>query len=237
MNDVPPAASAAAPANSVTAALATRRSIRAFDDRPVDPALLRDILAKAQASASGGNLQPWQVSVATGAARDRLIAAVAERRAMGLMGLQPEYAIYPDDLPDPWRARRYGVAAAMYGALGIGRDDKDARNAAMADNFTGFGAPVLLFLHCDRRMGPPQWGDMGIWLQSVMLLLREAGLDSCPQEAWSMFGATVRACLGAGDDQILWTGLAIGYRAADAAVNGFAVPRAPVDDCVRWTTD
>jgi nitroreductase len=223
--------------SSVSDAVATRRSVRAFTDQPVDLAQLRDILVKAQRSASGGNVQPWEVSVLSGAALARLIDAVAARRAMGLMGLQPEYPIYPEPTPEKWTKRRHGVANAMYTALGIERQDREARDAAMAANFSAFGAPVLLFLHCPRFMGPPQWGDMGMWLTSVCLLLREAGLDSCAQEAWSLFGRTVREQLGLDDDQILWTGLAIGYRDAEAAVNQFEVPRAPMEEVVQWFAD
>ncbi len=222
---------------TVSAAIAERRSIRAFTDQTVDAALLREILEKAQRAPSGGNVQPWEASVVSGAALQRLLAAVAARGEMGLMGLQMEYAIYPDKLPDPWLARRYGVASAMYGALGIAREDRAARDASLRDNFTGFGAPVMVFVHCRRLMGPPQWADMGIWLQSVMLLLREAGLDSCPQEAWAMYGKTVRDALGLDDEHILYCGLAIGYRDPDAAVNNFPVDRAPLDEVVRWFED
>lgn len=222
------------PATSVSQALATRRSIRAFTDRPVDQALLREIMVKAQRSPSGGNVQPWMVSVLSGDALAGLIAAVDERRAMGIIGMQPEYPIYPDKLPEPWLARRYGVATAMYQQLGIGREDRAARDAAMADNFRAFGAPVCLFLHCPRFMGQPQWADMGIWLQSVMLLLREAGMDSCPQEAWSLYGKTIRDYLALGDEQIVYTGLAIGWRDADAPINLFPVDRAPIDEVVTW---
>lgn len=222
------------PSATVSEAVESRRSVRAFTEQPVDAGLLRALLEKAQRSASGGNLQPWQISVLTGDALAGLIKAVAERQAMGLAGMQPEYPIYPADLPDPWKARRYGIGRAMYAALDIARDDSAARDAAMARNFTAFGAPVLLFLHCPRFMGMPQWGDMGMWLATFCLLLREAGLDSCPQEAWSVYGETVRSALGLGDDQIVWTGLAIGYRDADDPVNGFPVPRAPIDEVVSW---
>jgi nitroreductase len=222
---------------TVSDAVAARRSIRAFLDRPVDAALLRTLLEKAQRAPSGGNVQPWLVSVVTGTAKDALIAAVGERQAMGLAGLQPEYTIYPDRLPDPWMARRYGVAAAMYAALGITREDRAARDAAMAQNFTGFGAPVLLFVHCPRFMGPPQWADMGIWLQTLMLLLREAGLDSCPQEAWAMYGETIRSQLDIDEGQILYSGLAIGWRDPSAPVNSFPVARAPLEEVVRWFGD
>lgn len=223
-----------APAMTVSDAVASRRSVRAFTDRPVDTALLRDMLERAQRAPSGGNVQPWMVSVLTGEPLQRLIAAVAERMQLGLMGLQPDYAIYPDGLPDPWMARRHGVAHAMYAAMGIAREDRAARDAAMAENFTAFGAPVLAFVHCPRLMGPPQWADMGIWLQTVMLLLREAGLDSCPQEAWAMYGKMVRDQIGLDDGHILYCGLAIGWRDADAPVNNFDVPRAPIDEVVRW---
>lgn len=222
------------PATTVSDAVASRRSVRAFTGRAVDPVMLRKILDKAQRAPSGGNVQPWMVSVVTGEPLRALFAAVAARMAMGPGARQDEYVIYPDPLPDPWMARRLTLAHAMYAALGIARDDRAARNAAMAANFCGFGAPVLLFVHCPRLMGPPQWADMGIWLQTVMLLLREAGLDSCPQEAWAVYGKTVRDCLDLSDDQILYCGLAIGWRDGEAPVNNFTVPRAPVDEVVKW---
>ncbi len=214
-----------APSASVSDAVATRRSVRAFTDEPVDDGVLADVLAKAGRAPSGGNLQPWEYVVLTGERRQALIDAVAARQAMGLAGMEVEYPIYPPDLPDPWEARRRGVGKALYDAMGITREDREARDAAMRANFTGFGAPVLLMLATPRLMGPPQWGDMGIWLGTVMLLLREAGLDSCPQEAWAMYGATVRRACGWGEDMIFWTGLAIGHRDAAAAVNNFPVPR------------
>lgn len=92
----------------------------------------------------------------------------------------------------------------------------------------------MLFLHCSRIMGPPQWADMGMWLQSVMLLLVEHGLASCPQECWAMYGATVRAELGLGDDQILFSGLAIGHADEEAPVNRWPAPRVGLDEVIDW---
>ena len=116
------------------------------------------------------------------------------------------------------------------------QDSEAGRSAwyRLAQNFRAFGAPVLLFVHCPRFMGSPQWADMGIWLQSTMLLLREAGLDSCPQEAWAMYGKTIRDAIGLDDEQMIYSGLAIGWRDADAPVNIFPVDRAPLDEVVRW---
>src|SRR3546814_15064428 len=106
------------------------------------------------------------------------------------------------------------------------------------DNYRGVGAPVMLFLHCSRIMGPPQWSDMGMWLQSVMLLLVEQGLASCPQECWAMYGQTVRETLGLGADKILFTGLAIGHADdGQASSEERRVGKACVSKCrYRWAT-
>ncbi|MBO9697011.1 MAG: nitroreductase [Sphingopyxis sp.] len=219
---------------SVTGALHARRSVRAFTDQAVDPALLEGIFGAAQRAPSGGNLQPWQVTVLTGEPWQAVKDAVAARIAMGREGQEPEYDIYPRALTEPWTDRRFGVGEALYASLGIPREDKAGRLARFMDNYRGFNAPVMLFLHCSRIMGPPQWSDMGMWLQSVMLLLVEHGLASCPQECWAMYGATVRRTLGLDDGQILFSGLAIGYADTDAAVNRWPVPRAPLGEVIDW---
>ncbi|MBN4664021.1 nitroreductase family protein, partial [Escherichia coli] len=92
---------------SVASALAARRSVRAFQDKPVDPALLRDIFRQAQRAPSGGNLQPWQGVIVTGEPWTAVKQAVAGRIAMGKAGQQPEYDIYPPAITDPWESRRY----------------------------------------------------------------------------------------------------------------------------------
>jgi nitroreductase len=219
---------------SVTDALHRRRSVRAFTGEPVDPAVLEAVFAAAQRAPSGGNLQPWQATLVTGAAWQTVQDAVAARIAMGREGYQAEYDIYPKGLTDPWDSRRFGVGEALYAALGIPREDKPARLGQFMENYRGFGAPVMLFLHCSRIMGPPQWSDMGMWLQSVMLLLVEHGLASCPQECWAMYGATVRETLGLGEEQILFSGLAIGHADTGAAVNQWPVPRVGLDEVIDW---
>lgn len=229
-----PATDTSVTENGVTRALHARRSVRAFTDKPVDTALLKEIFAAAQRAPSGGNLQPWQATLVTGERWQAVKDAVAARTAMGREGYEPEYDIYPKGLTEPWEARRFGVGEALYASLGIPREDKRGRIAQFMDNYRGFGAPVMLFLHCSRIMGPPQWSDMGMWLQSVMLLLVEAGLASCPQECWAMYGATVRQALALGDDQILFTGLAIGYADEGASVNQWPVPRVSLDDVIDW---
>lgn len=219
---------------SVSTAIEQRRSVRAFQDRPVNKALLQDILTKAQRAPSGGNLQPWQAVVVAGDKWSDVKQAVAARIAMGRDGQEPEYDIYPRGLIDPWESRRFGVGEGLYASIGIPREDRAARLGQFMDNYKGFGAPVMLFVHCSRIMGPPQWSDMGMWLQSLMLLAVEAGLTTCPQECWAMYGKTVRNTLGLDDGQILFTGLAIGYADEDAPINNWPVPRADIDEVIDW---
>lgn len=219
---------------SVTEAVATRRSVRRFLPDPVSREVLERVLGKAQQSPSGGNVQPWNAQVITGEPLLRLNAAVAEVIPQGRAAHSPEYAIYPAELAGAYETRRYGVGEAMYAALRIGREDKRGRLAQFMDNFRGFGAPVLMLVHTPRYMGPPQWSDIGMWLQTVMLLLREEGLDSCAQEAWAVYQKQVRACIAIPEDHVFFCGMAIGWRDRDAAVNKFVVPRAPISEVIGF---
>ncbi len=213
---------------NVSEAVASRRSVRAFLDKPVDIDLLADLIERAGRAPSGGNLQPWHIHVVSGPAMGRLKATMRARMAEAPFGDPPEYAVYPSPLGEPYRSRRFAVGEAMYAGLGIPREDKAARLQWFASNWQFFGAPVGLFCTLRRDHGPPQWSDCGMFLQTLMLLLREAGLDSCPQEAWSAHHATVRAFLELPEEQILFTGMAIGFRDPEAALNSFPVDRAPL---------
>jgi nitroreductase len=218
----------------VSEAVASRRSIRAFVDRPVGREVIERVLDKARRSPSGGNVQPWNAVVLAGEPLERLKVAVAEALALGKAGRSMEYAIYPAGLDGRYEDYRFDVGEKMYQALDIAREDKAGRLTQFAANFRAFDAPVLMLVHTPRYMGPPQWSDLGMWLQTVMLLLREEGLDSCPQEAWAMYGAQVREHARIPEDHIFFSGVAIGVRDPDAPVNQFEVSRAPLSEMVRF---
>lgn len=219
---------------NVSEAVETRRSIRAFTDQKIEREVIQRVLETAQRSPSGGNVQPWNAVVLTGDALERLIAEVGKVVPLWREGMTPEYDIYPEGLEGRYERDRVAIGEAMYTAMQIERGDRAKRFAWFADNFRAFGAPVLMLVHTPRYMGKPQWSDIGMWLQTVMLLLREEGLDSCAQEAWSAFGEPLRAAVDIPDDHIFFCGLSIGYRNADAPVNNFPVDRASLDEVVRW---
>ena len=216
----------------VTEAIAARRSVRGFIDTPVDPTLLHDLAVKASRAATGGNLQPWHIAIVQGDAMARLKAIMAEKIATGATET-PAYDIYPKELVAPYRDRRFAVGEAMYAHLGIPRDDKPARQEWFARNFEFFGAPAAYFCTVDRRMGPPQWSDLGMYLQNLMLLAVDAGLATCPQECWAMYPETVGAFLDMPEDRMLFCGMAIGYEDRAAPANQLRTERA---DETEWLT-
>jgi nitroreductase len=210
---------------NVSEAVASRHSIRAFLDQPVDSGLLRALLEKSARAPSGGNVQPWRVFLLNGDAMPRFRAFLKTQAGREA----PAYAIYPDNLKSPYRDSRFKVGEDMYARLGIPREDKAARLAWVARNFDFFGAPAAFFCFIDRQMGPPQWSDLGMFLQTFMLLAREAGLDTCAQEAWAMRPESVARFVDADPDLMLFCGMAIGYRDPDAPVNQLVSDREPLD--------
>ena len=216
-------------------AIVSRRSIRAFLPTPVAGDVIRRVIETAARSPSGGNLQPWHIDIIAGEPLAELKATMQRRLLVDEAEVEsPEYDVYPKSLPSPWRDRRFNVGEAMYARLGIPRHDKQARRRWFANNFDFFGAPLALFCSVDRMMGPPQWSDLGMYLQTVMLLLREAGLDSCAQEAWSLFPKTVGRALSLPPERMLFTGMAIGWRDPANPVNELVTNRAPPIEWARF---
>ncbi|MEO9468620.1 nitroreductase [Parasphingorhabdus sp.] len=219
---------------NVTDAVNSRRSVRQFLDKPVDPDVLKRILETAQRSPSGGNTQPWNAVVVTGDELTRIADTIKAKVPTAPMGENMEYDIYPKDLDGRYEEQRRGVGKEMFNALGLEREDGAGRIAQMAKNWDSFGAPVQLFTFTRKYMGPPQWSDMGMWLQTVMLLLREEGLDSCSQEIWALYGKLMRELLGIDDDHIFFCGMAIGHRDPEAPINTFQVPRVDIGDAIEF---
>lgn len=209
----------------VSEAVAARRSVRAFLDEAVADGLLKELLARASRAPSGGNLQPWRIYVINGERMRRFKAAVAA----SARDEQPAYDIYPKDLKEPYRSSRFRVGEDMYALLGIPREDRSGRIRRLMENFRLFGAPAGLFCYVDRQMGPPQWSDLGMFLQTFMLLATEAGLGTCAQEAWSQRPAVVAAELETPEDLVLFCGMAIGYADPDAPVNSLRSERQPLE--------
>lgn len=215
---------------NVTEAVFSRTSIRSFLEDPVSDELLKTLLEKASRAASGGNLQPWKIFIVNNSAMKDFL----EFQEGWTEHEVPAYEIYPPKLKEPYRTSRFELGEQMYELLGIGRENKEARIAQVMENFRFFGAPCAFFCFIDRQMGPPQWSDLGMFLQTFMLLAKEAGLDTCAQEAWSMKHDSVSKFVKAEDSDILFCGMAIGYGDDTAAVNSLKSERRPFNEWAKF---
>lgn len=210
---------------NVDEALKARVSVRVFTDAPVSQQTVRDILDVARWAPSGGNLQPARVIAVAGAERQAVIdLARTSEREIG------ERFIYPADLWEPFRSRRFKVGEDMYALLGVSREDKAGRLKQFAHNYEFFGAPVGLFFIIDERMGYGQWAHMGMFMQSIALAAVERGLATCMQEAWAIIRKPLHARFGLAPTEMVYCGMALGYADPTAPVNTLRSDRASVDE-------
>lgn len=196
---------------AVTDAISKRRAVRAFTKQPVPRQVVAEILTLAANAPSNSNVQPWKVHAISGAVIANLTQAVFSSAKKHPAGEPADVKIYPDKMQQPWRKRRADCGERMYSALNIARDDLPGRYAQGAKNLTFFGAPVGLIITLDRSMTELQFVDVGIFVQSILLLAHERGLATCPQAAWSMWSDTVRSTLELPHDEMILLGIALGF--------------------------
>ena len=215
----------------LTEALQQRRSIRAYQDRAVDPELIREIFTLAQQAPSNCNSQPWHVSVVSGEARDRLETALVERVSNGQ---KPVSAFKPYDIGfvGDFKDRQVSCAVELWNAVGIKREDREARTELFLDNWRFFGAPHVAFISMPLNMGEGNALDVGIYLQTLMLLMTDRGLGCCPQGALALFPEPVFEIAQVPEDYGLLCGVSFGYADRDADKNKLKMPRLDVDESV-----
>jgi nitroreductase len=217
----------------VSEAVLSRRSMRVFKPDAVPRATVEWIIETANHAASNGNLQPWKLYVTSGAARQRLSAAIQK----AIDAQEPdtrEYDVYPRTFRPVYDARRKTVGKQLYTLIGVPRGDNAGMEKQFRKNYDFFDAPVGMILCIERDMGDGQWIDCGIFLDQLMLLAREKGLHTCPQAAFGRYQAVVRRELGIPEDQIVLCGLALGYADENEPPNNLIAERAPLADFTRW---
>nr|WP_309969399.1 nitroreductase [Variovorax guangxiensis] len=226
---------------SVIAAIESRFSCRAFlRDKPVPRQQIDEILRIASCAASSTNTQPWKVYVLQGDRRDALVEKVcaahdatrADPSSAAEYGEVADY--YPSEWVSPYIDRRRHNGWGLYGALGIGKGEKDKMHAQTQRNYRLFDAPVGLMFTMDRVMGRGSLIDYGMFLQTLMLAARALGLHTCPQAAWNNYAKIVTPLIGAGPEEMLVCGMALGYADESAPVNAYRTPREPVESFTRW---
>ena len=212
-------------------ALAARKSVRAFEPRPVPREVLERVFAAAQRAPSWCNIQPWHVVVTSGAATVRLREGLL---AAANAGMPSPEAAFPGVYPEPYGSHRRECASALYGAMGLQRSDKAGRWNAWLRNYQLFDAPHAAIVSMDKVWGIYAALDVGCWLQSLWLAAVEEGLSMCAQAALATYPQAVRQLLPIPEgDQILF-GISLGYEAASAPVNQFRTTRSDVAANIRF---
>lgn len=226
--------------NPVDQAITSRMSVRAFLPEAVPRETLMQVLDVASRAPSGVNTQPWKVYVLQGATRDALVSKVcaahdAVRADPSQAALYQEaYAYYPEKWVSPYIERRRENGWGLYGLLGIGKGDKDKMHAQHQRNYRFFDAPVGLMFTIDRVLGRGSLLDYGMFLQSIMVAARGHGLHTCPQAAWNGFAKIILPHIGAGEEEMLVCGMALGYADPSALVNSFHTPREPASQFTQF---
>jgi nitroreductase len=224
---------------AVDAAIASRRSIRAFLPTPVPRQTIEDILAVATRAPSGVNTQPWKVTVLTGAAKEdlsrRVLAAHDANFAAGSTGADVgEYDYYPTEWVPPYIERRRKVGWDLYGLLGIAKGDKPRMHAQHGRNYRFFDAPVGMIFTIDRILRQGSWLDYGMFLENIMIAARGRGLDTCPQAAFIGFHKVIGEFLELPASQMVVCGMSLGHADESAPENRLITEREPVAAFTRF---
>lgn len=214
----------------VVDAVYKRMSVRQFTSEPVSDEVLRQLLADSSRAPSGGNVQPWRIYVVNGESLTRMREFLTTKPPVE----EPEYLIYPDGLTEPYRTARFELGEQMYATLGIAREDKAGRRKQFAHNNDFFSAPAAMFCYVDRQMNAPQWSDLGMFLQTFMLLAVDKGLGTCAQEYWSVRHGAVTEFVGAPENEMLFCGIAIGHVDETAPVNTLKSQRFSVGEFAKF---
>ena len=219
----------------VSTAIKSRYSVRAYRPDPVPEDTLREIIEIARHAPSNSNTQPWHIAIVSGQARHELERRIFEFTANGG---EPHPAFPPGGvgLKGVYKERQYDCAFRYYGTMGVSRDDKDARQKLLIKNWEFYGAPHAAFISMPETMHRANAIDIGIFLQSIMLLFAERGISCIPQGALAAFPSIVKERLDIPEGNAIMCGLSFGYEAEGERINTVRMPREPLETVASFTS-
>lgn len=226
--------------STVDDVIQARMSARAFTSEMPSHELIQHVLQVASRAPSGTNTQPWKVYILEGNILADLCHKVCD--AYEAISQNPEladqykeaYSYYPEKWFSPYIDRRRENGWSLYGLLGIEKGEKEKMFLQHQRNFRFFDAPVGLFFTIHRDLGTGSILDYGMFLQNIMISAQSHGLASCPQAAWNKFSKIILPTIGAGEEEMLVCGMALGYADQSDRINTFQTPRAKVEEFTSW---
>jgi nitroreductase len=221
-----------AAAMSVSDVLRKRASARAFTTTPVPQTVLEEIFALAQHAPSNCNVQPCRAYVVSGEKKEQLRRELVS----AVMSGQPPNPDFEWNVQyqGVHRERQFGSANALYGAMDIERTDKQRRQIAMLRNWQFFDAPHAAFFTMAKYLRLIGAVDLGIFAQTLSMLMTERGISNCMQGALGMFPDPARRMFGLDEDTGILFGMSFGYTDEDAPANKARTDRVALDTTVQF---
>ncbi len=217
-----------------------RYSCRAFTNQKISRKSIEEIVQLAQRAPSSKNTQPWKLSVLSGKFLQDLSTELITCVKAGQKP-QPDYLHSPDPLPDLWMERARKCGFDLFKLKGIGREDREARNAHNLENFTFFGAQQIFVLYTDvfLESGATKGNylDCGLFLQNLWLAIRAFGLEACAQYSVAAYPQVLRKHGGIPEKTEIICSLCFGYPDNKALVNTYRTERAPLNEVIQFFMD
>ena len=214
-------------------AIISRRSVRKFLSKGINKEIIEDILNVSARAPSGTNIQPWNVHVLTGSARDRICKKASSAFLDPKIDKKNDRLHYMDNFRDPYITRRRKVGWDLYELLNIKKGDYEKTKAFHVQNFNFFDAPVGLLFTIEKDLGWMSWLDYGMFLQNICIAARGYGLHTCPQAAWGQINSVLSPLLNIQDNHIIHCGISLGWEDENAEVNKLRTVR---EDINTFTT-
>ncbi|TCW47586.1 nitroreductase [Bacillus thuringiensis] len=210
----------------------SRYTCRAYKNIQVDREILNKVFTDATKSPSWANSQPWEIFVAGGDTLEELRTAylTAFKNGISINSDIPR----PENWPEKLDNRMKQMAIEKFEQMGIDRDDKEARNKHIENNFNFFGAPVVAFLCMDDSLSEWSVLDMGQLSQSLMLAAQAHGLDSAPSYTFVAYPDKLRGILDIPSHLKIVLGISIGYGDHEHEQNQHKTSRAPLEEVVYF---
>ena len=211
-----------------------RRSIRGYLDKPVPRELIEEVLTLAMRAPSSMNSQPWHFHVITGEPLDRIRAGNTERNLAGVPHSR-EFRT-GQAFAGVHRDRQVHVAKQLFSAMGIAREDKDARLDWVMRGFRQFDAPVCVIVTYDRELADSDDTafDCGAATTALVNAAWSRGLGCVINSQGIMQSPVVREHARIPDDQVILKAVALGWPDPDFPANEVYITRKPLEEAARF---
>jgi nitroreductase len=209
-----------------------RRSNRKFLDKPIEKEKLDRILETSLRAPSWKNAQSYRILVVQGEAKKNLSDRLVSHALAGNKD-NPDFP-YQENYPSYLKKRMIELGSNLYKHLGIDRKDMEKRNEMLLDNFRFFGAPLGLIFVMEKGMGYWPALDLGILLGTIMIAVREEGLESVAQASLAAYPDIIRDELKIDSKWNIAVGISLGYVNPEDPQNSFVSQRCDISEIISF---